>query len=422
MPAVMNLVQIDMRERDYRVAVRRLEAVIKASPNNMQAMFALAGILADTNDGQEEALRWIERAQQANPDSAEPLLRLARFHLGRGSTKEALEAAQRALQATINTAEVLDALGQVQVGARAYRQALDTYVRMVSEHPKLALAHYRFGMAQAQTGNAAGARGSLRQALVLKPDYVEAKVQLAQLEVQAGNTAVALGIAEEIIKQLPKSSVGLSVKGDVLVHSKRFAEAIPVFEAAFAIQKTQAFVLKLHQTYALTGKIEHGEKVVDDWLQQYPKDLATRQFVADYSLSVKRYRVAQKHYEALAAAMPKNQQIQNNLAIIYDELKDPRALEFADRAYQLNTRNPYVADTYGWMLVRLGRPERGRDILKQAVEAAPTVPDLRYHYAVALAKSGLRKEARSEVERASSMRGKVTQEADAKALLEQLRN
>ncbi|RPI44205.1 MAG: PEP-CTERM system TPR-repeat protein PrsT [Betaproteobacteria bacterium] len=422
MPSVMNLVQIDLRERDSRAAIRRLETVIKHSPNNMQAMLALAAILAGTKDGQEEALRWIERAQQANPDSVEPLLRLARFHLGRGSTREALDAAARALQANITTAEMLDALGQVQLNARSSRQALDTYVRMVSENPEMPLAHLRLAAVQQLVGNSAGARQSLRNALRLKKDYVEAKLQLAQLEVRAGNTAVALGLAEDLIRQLPKSSIGYSVKGDVLVHSRRFAEAIPVFEAAFARQRASVFVLKLHQAEALAGRIERGEKVVEDWLRESPNDLTTRLFVADYSLSVKRYQVARRHYEALVAAMPKNQQVLNNLAIVYDELKDPRALEFADRAYHLNTRNPYVADTYGWMLVRLGRPERGRDILREAIKVAPSIPDLRYHHAVALAKSGQRKEARGELERAFSLPGKVTQEADAKALLEQLRN
>jgi predicted Zn-dependent protease len=262
----------------------------------------------------------------------------------------------------------------------------------------------------------------MRRTLELQPGHVDAKTLLAELEVRAGNTAVALALAEELIKQHPKLAVGLSLKGDVLVHSKRFAEAVPVFEAGFALQRKAAFVLKLHQTHALLGNLERGEKVVDDWLRENPDDLATRQFIADYSLSVRRYSVARRHYEALAEAMPKNQQVLNNLAVVYDELKDSRALQVADRAYHLNTRNPYVADTYAWMLVRFGRPERGRDILKTAVEAAPGIPDLRHHYAVALANSGQRKEARGELERAFSLKGQLTDEAGARKLLEQLRN
>ena len=422
MPAVMNLVQIHMRDKDTRAAVRRLETMIKHSPNSIQAMFALAAILADTPDRREEALRWLERAQKANPDSPEPLLQLARYHLAREARDEALDAVRRGLDMPISNPEVLDAFGQVQLSARAHRQALDTYVRMTSDHPKLPLAHYRLGSVQEQTANAAGARQSFKNALALHPDFMEAKVRLAQLEGKAGNTAFALRLAHELQQQLPKSGLGLTLKGDVLALSNRMAEAIPAFESAFAIEKSPALVLKLHQAYAQTGRVERGEKIVDEWLRSNPHDVRTRQFVADYSMSIGRHRVAQGHYGALAAAMPKNQQVLNNLALAYEALKDPRALETADRAHHLDTRNPYVADTYGWMLARLGRPERARDIFKEAIMLAPAIPDLRYHYAVALAESGQRKEARSQLERAFSLKGKLTEENAAKALLEELRN
>jgi len=421
MPAVMNLTQIYLREKDVRAAVRRLETVIKQSPNNVEAMFALAAILAKDPNEQEEAVRWLERAQKASPESPEPQLRLARYHLSRGATKEALDAAQRGLEMKIDNAELLDALGQVQLATKAYRQALDTYVRMASEYPKMALAHYRLGVVQQQIANTASARQSFRNALDLQSDHVEAKVQLAQLEARAGNAGVALQLAQELQKQLPKSPLGLALKGDVLVLSNRFAEAIPAFEAAFAVEKTSAIVLKLHQTYAKLGKFEQAEHVVDDWLHLHPEDQRVRQFIADYSLSVKRYRVAQKHYEALAAAMPKNPQVLNNLAITYDALKDSRAILLADRAYQIDTRNPFVADTYAWMLVRLGRPERARDILKDAVAQLPGIPTVRYHYAVALAKSGDRKLARMELQRALDAAAPFSEADAARKLLEELK-
>lgn len=422
MPAVMNLVQVDLVERDERAAIRRLEKVIQRSPQNMRAMLTLASLLSRRGETQEEALRWIERASQAHPENPEPLLALARFHLQRGARKEALDATGRALQTRIASPEMLDALGQLQLQAGSSRQALDTYIRLVSDHPNLPIAHLRLGLTQAQVGNTAAARQSLRRAIDLDPAAFEAKTHLAQFEARIGNVAAGLALAEEVIRQLPKSSVGYSVKGDILANAKRFAEAIPAFEQAFAFQRSPVFALKLHQAHAFAGNFERGERVVDAWLKENPKDWETRRFVADYSFGVRRFRVAQVHYEALAAAFPKEQQFLNNLALAYDALGDPRAMRTAEQAYLLNSRNPYVADTYGWLLVRADRAERARDILKEAVERAPDIPDIRYHYGVALAKLGQRKEARSEIERAFSLKGRVTQEAEAKALLEALRN
>lgn len=422
MPAVMNLVQVDLLERDDRAAIRRLEKAVQHSPQNMRAMLTLASLLSSRSDTREDALRWIERAAQAHPESAEPLLALARFHLQWGARNAALEATGRALQTSITSVEMLDALGQLQLQAGSPRQALDTYIRLVSENPDLPIAHLRLGLVQGQSGNAAAARQSLRKAIELDPDGFEAKTHLAQFEAKIGNFPAALALADDVIRKLPKSSVGYSVKGDILTQAKRYAEAVPVFEQALAYQRTPLFVVKLHQAHAFAGSIERGEKVVDDWLRENPKDWATRRFVADYSFGVRRYRIAQVHYEALVAAYPKEQQFLNNLALSYDALKDPRAMRTAEQAYLLNPRNPYAADTFGWLLVRADRVERAREILKEAVERAPEIPDIRHHYGVALAKLGLRKEARSELERAFSLKGGVTQEAEAKALLEALRN
>ena len=422
MPAVINLVQVDLLERDDRAAIRRLEKAVQHSPQNMRAMLTLGSLLSTRRETQEDALRWIERAVQSHTGSAEPLLALARFHLQRGANKAALEATGRALQTSISSVEMLDSLGQLQVQAGSARQALDTYIRLVSENPDLPIAHLRLGLVQAQVGNAAAARQSLRKAIELDPNGFEATSHLAQVEAKIGNIPVALALAEEVILKLPKSSVGYSVKGDVLVHAKRYVEAIPAFERAFAYQRTPVFALKLHQAHAFAGSIERGEKMVDDWLRENPKDWATRRFIADFSFGVRRFRVAQAHYEALVAAYPKEQQLLNNLALAYDALDDSRAIRTAEQAYLLNPHNPYVADTLGWLLVRAGRIEKARELLKEAVERAPEIPDIRYHYGVALAKWGQRKEARSELERAFSLRGRVSQEAEAKALLESLRN
>lgn len=422
MPAVMNLVQVDLLERDDRAAIRRLEKAVQHSPHNMRAMLTLGSLLSTRRETREDALRWIERAVESHPGSAEPLLALARFHLQQGASKAALEATGRALQTSVTSVELLDTLGQLQMQAGSARQALDTYIRLVSENPDLPMAHLRLGLVQAQVGNAAAARQSLRKAIELEPNGFEAKSHLAQFEAKIGNIPAALALAEDVIRKLPKSSVGYSVKGDVLIHAKRYADAIRAFEQAFTYQRTPVFALKLHQAHAFAGSIERGEKVVDDWLRDNPKDWATRRFVADYSFGVRRFRVAQAHYEVLVDAYPREQQLLNNLALAYDALNDPRAMRMAEQAYQLNPHNPYVADTVGWLLVRAGRTERARDVLKEAVERAPDIPDIRYHYGVALSKLGHRKEARSELERAFSLRGRVSQEAEAKALLEALRN
>jgi EpsI family protein len=86
----------------------------------------------------------------------------------------------------------------------------------------------------------------------------------------------------------------------------------------------------------------------------------------------------------------------NNDAWSYFQRGDFRAELLAKQAYQLAPDRPEVADTYGWILLRMRRDhERALPLLQAAAKGAPRDPEIQYHYASALAASGRRVEAGS---------------------------
>ena len=112
----------------------------------------------------------------------------------------------------------------------------------------------------------------------------------------------------------------------------------------------------------------------------------------------------------------------NNLAWAYQQVKDKRALETAERAYKLKPDNAAIADTLGWMLVEQGNNTRGLELLQKAVAAAPNAHEIRYHLAQAWLKVGDKSKARSELERVLASDAKFPQQAEAMKLLKQLGN
>jgi len=112
----------------------------------------------------------------------------------------------------------------------------------------------------------------------------------------------------------------------------------------------------------------------------------------------------------------------NNLAWAYQQVKDKRALDTAERAYKLKPDNAAVADTLGWMLVEQGNTTRGLELLQKAVVAAPQAHEIRYHLAQAWLKAGDKAKARSELERLLASDAKFPQQAEAIKLLKQLKN
>ena len=110
------------------------------------------------------------------------------------------------------------------------------------------------------------------------------------------------------------------------------------------------------------------------------------------------------------------------VVLVFTSSGSPRALQTAEHAYKLKPDNAAVADTLGWMLVEQGNTKRGIEVLQKAVAAAPKAFEIRYHLAQALAKSGDKAKARNELERLLSTDAKFPQQAEALALLKQLRN
>jgi len=106
---------------------------------------------------------------------------------------------------------------------------------------------------------------------------------------------------------------------------------------------------------------------------------------AAYAQGGQRSRAVEK-YEFVAENGPANAIVLNNLAWLYHEGNDSRAESTASRAFRMDPGNIAIADTYGWILVENDKVKEGLKILA-SIEARGG-PDVRYHYAAALARSG----------------------------------
>jgi putative PEP-CTERM system TPR-repeat lipoprotein len=347
---------------------------------------------------------------------------LARSYAQAGDAKKALEVAKQAQVTSPDDFEVLDALGAIQIAAGEKEQALVTYQKLAMLQPKSPVALYRLATAQAASSNQAAAASTLKKALALKPDFIDAQVALADLDVRAGRFPEAMKIAQQVQKQAAKSPLGFVLEGDVLMAEKKFPQAAKAYETAYGIGKSGLLAIKMHAAYAQAGKPDEAERRLAQWLKQSPDDAAVRLYAADVSLKSGTYQNAIEHYEWLLQKQPDNVLVLNNLAWAYRQVKDTRALETAERAYKLKPDSAAVADTLGWMLVEQGNITRGLELLQKAVAAAPDAHEIRYHLAQAWLKAGDKSKARNELERLLATDAKFPQQAEANKLLKQLKN
>ena len=99
-------------------------------------------------------------------------------------------------------------------------------------------------------------------------------------------------------------------------------------------------------------------------------------------------------YEQVLNSSPVNVVALNNLAWLRHEQGDASALDLARRAHERAPKSLEITDTYAWILVQRGQIGEGLKLLAP-IAGASAPPEIRLHYAVALARSGKKGEAQA---------------------------
>jgi tetratricopeptide (TPR) repeat protein len=110
----------------------------------------------------------------------------------------------------------------------------------------------------------------------------------------------------------------------------------------------------------------------------------------------------------------------NNLAYVAGQLKDPKALEYAEKADKLAPNNAAILDTLGVLLVEKGDVKRGVEALQRAALLAPTSADVRLNLARALVRDGQREAAKKELDGLAKLGDQFPGQAEVTKLLKGL--
>ena len=105
-----------------------------------------------------------------------------------------------------------------------------------------------------------------------------------------------------------------------------------------------------------------------------------------------------QQYKLILDLKPNDALALNNLAWAAAQLKDPKALGYAEKANQLAPNNPAILDTLGVLLVDNGDAKRDIESLRQATTLAPNAPGIRLNLARALVRDGQKEAAKTELE------------------------
>ena len=419
LPAAIELARLDLQANDIRSARGRFEAVLAKAPNNSRALIALAGLAARQND-EKAYLDYLSRAKQANPKDPAAYELLAAHWLQRRAATKALVEAKAGLDAT-GQARLYDLLGAAQLMQNDRDAALATYQQWAKSAPDNPLAHFRLAQVQRARGESQAALQSLDRALAISPDATDILAVKAVTLAEVGRVEEGLRLARSLQDKAPKSPVGWVAEGDILAHTKKPVAAAEVYAKAAHLGNSGAIASLAYRSWTAAGQVQQADTFMRQWLTQRPNDAIARHTFADGLLKRGNLREAQTHYEHLYKANAKDLVAANNLAWIYGELKDPRALPQAEAAHALAPEHPSTLDTLGWILVNQGQVQRGMALLEKAHKRVPDSAPILWHYAAALARSGERDLAMAKLEGLLDSKIEFAERQQAEALWRQLK-
>jgi len=370
-PAVAGLAAIDMGRGKADAAIRRFEALLVKEPDHLLALMALAEIRVRQPEGRAEAIRLLERATKAHPDSRGPSELLVQQWLLQQNFKAAVAAAQAGLAARADDPTLLDLLGRAQIGAGEAQQALSTYARLAAVAPRSPEPHLRAAEIQLAQRQPEAAAESVARARAIAPQALPVLRLAAGVAARARKFDQALAAAREAQAAHPHLAAGFLIEGEVHAMNGDRPAAERAFRAAINKQEADEAVRRLHMLLLVEGKTAEAAKVAVSWQSQHPTDMSFVQHLAARALDRKDYPAAEIHLRQVVRQQPRNAEALNNIAWLMVQQRKPGALAFAQRATQASPNNPALMDTLAMSHAAAQQFDKAIDVQQQVMKLVP---------------------------------------------------
>ncbi len=415
-PAAAVLAKLDVGDKKPDEAKKRFDGVLAADPKNTQALLALAELKAATGGTPDEVTALVGKAVQANPTDPTPRLALIDATLRAGDAKKAVAAAQDAVAAIPDHAGLLDSLGRAQHAAGDINQAVASYNKLVALQPASPQPHLRLAEIHAANKNKDAAMQSLKRALEIKPDLIVAQRAMVGLLIDGSRHNEALAVAREIQKQRPREAIGFMLEGDIGASRKAWSEAIAAYRNGIKTTSAPELAPRLHGALRAARQNDEADKFAAGWLKQQPKDLGFQLYLGDLASAGKDYGKAAAFYRGIVEVQPNHAVALNNLAWVGGQLKDPKALGYAEQANKLAPGQPAFMDTLATLLAEKGETARALDLFRQALKTQPGAAIIRLNLAKLLVKTGDKAGAKKELEELAKLGDKFPAQAEVAQL------
>ncbi|HLO63669.1 MAG TPA: XrtA/PEP-CTERM system TPR-repeat protein PrsT, partial [Azonexus sp.] len=405
-PAILNLARLDMADKRFDEARRRLDGVLKKRNDDPQVLFEY-GQLEQRAARPDEAIRYLAKAANVQRSDAAPGLVLIDLHLGLRQGEQALAVAKQLSGKFPTSLSVQLALARSFLAngdASNARSTLSGATRLAEFDAKSQAAIARLQLA---ANNPDGASYSVYKALQGNPDDVSALALAVQVEARRGDAAKADAALKTLLAKHPNAVETLRVTADLAMSRGQYAAAIASYRKLLSREENAGNALALVQAHMAAGEAAKATTFLEGWVKGHPKDKLALKALAEAQFRSGQLAAARQTYQFVVKDSPDDALALNNYANLLQQMSDPAAQEMAERAVKLSPNSAIYADTLGWILVGKGQIEPGLRYLREARLRSPESAEIRFHLAYALSKIGRKEEAKEELNAALRESGRL---------------
>ncbi|MBW4092198.1 MAG: PEP-CTERM system TPR-repeat protein PrsT [Proteobacteria bacterium] len=418
MPARINLARTLAMQGDMAGYMATLQGIVQEQPAAEPALTMLVN--ADLARRQIPAAEHLlEAAYKSAPKQIALALRLGDLYIQAGEPDKALALAH---QMSPNGTAGPPALGleaAAQIALKHTDDAKATLTTLLAAQPRALVARRELASLDVQAGNYAIARDLIKAGISLAPTDYQLYVDYASIDLKQTGLAAALSTARSLRDQDLTFTPLQALPGDIAMAANQPAEALKEYQAAAEKNPSLLLTVRIAGAMQRLGKPDAAVALLKDRLAKHPNEVQIASLLSGIDIAHKRYAEAKMYLQQVLAKAPHDGGALNNLAWVDQKLGDAKgARSLAEQAYLLQP-GAQTADTLGWILVDTGDTAHGLILLRQA-HASSTDPRIAYHYAVALHDSGQTAAAIPILRQVAATKGDFSEKTDAVQLLDKL--
>lgn len=376
-----------MRLRD---ASSELQKLIKNSPDLPSVYFYLSQVYS-AQEQPVQAQQALNDALRVQPGYLPALLGLANISLQQHNPDAALAYASRVIATSfwISDAHIIAGCSYLQQGD--LNQAQRAFELAEGLNPRNPASYERLGQVLATRGDLVGAQKAYENALTIVPDYAPALNGLADALSKQGKAKQASARLDRQIALAPNAFQLYVAKAEFCISRNDWACAEHSYHQALAVNPSYVNgYLALAHVYAATNQPQQMIQEYESARTKFPEYLPAYILLAEVYEYTGNIDQGRETYQDALKVDPDSYQAMSNLARLYanhgGSLSD--ALELAQKAKELQTDDPGVNDTLGWIYYKQGLYRSAIPVLEAAATKSPQVAEFRFHLGMAYLAAG----------------------------------